>query len=136
MKFLDRFTAAVGVLFLIFAPAAFGSGVIQASHQLISAIPAEDGIEVEVEVTVTNTGSVDLQELEFNPAGTTLENVIGVRSVRLGRLSVGEETTFAVTVKATDLDTLAMNQEVLYFSTAASDVYGQRLGFNVDSLRR
>lgn len=112
---------------------AHATGILSATHFLDTAAPINSGIEVSLEIEITNTGDTPLTDVVVSPASSDLFLPAGATSFSLDHLDPGQSETLTFTVATTHSPAIFAGSRPLAFSAHARDTFGVPLQFELES---
>ena len=114
----------VGTAILIGSFHAHGAGVLSATHYLENTEPVNGGVEISLEVEITNTGDTPLVNIELAPARSDLFNSIGATSFALETLEPGQSETLSFTIATARSPAIFTGKRAIAFDAQARDTSG------------
>ena len=123
----------IGTGLLIGSLQTHAAGILSATHFLDTATPTNSGIEVSLEINITNTGDTPLTDVVISPASSDFFLPTGATSFALGLLDPGQSETLTFTVATTHSPAIFAGSRPLAFSAHARDTFGVPLQLDLES---
>lgn len=127
----------VGTAILIGSLHVHGAGVLSATHYLENTEPVNGGVEISLEVEITNIGDTPLVDIELAPARSDLFTSIGATSFALETLEPGQSETLSFTIATASSPAIFAGKRAIAFDAQARDASGTpvQLGLKSTSKR-
>lgn len=130
---VSRVVKIIGAGLLVGTLQSHAAGILTATHFLETAAPMNSGVEISLEIEITNTGDTPITDVVVSPASSEFFLPVGATSFTLDSLDPGQSEIFTFTVATTNSPAIFAGSRPLAFSAHARDTFGMQWQFDLES---